>query len=355
MPKQSATTVGGRRVHGDQEARDEAEHEQVLHELRVRPEDGEHPAHVVVARDRLRTRAPHERDREEDVDDEREERRGAERKVGVAHGVLVLGREGRAHSTPQADQHMSHSQTSASWRPPHGRPGLFRLFWRLSVSNDSADERVDHHHEERDHQQCAGDVSERDADACPEDVEEPHGEDQADGDGSGKTELGQPEDGEVPVAGEVAAAGLAGEPGALDDRADEEPVDREDHGPADPVAEGRDRADERRVLPPGLVRVEREPSGLRREHRRELGVDRVDEHGDDRGDSPQERGAPAAEIPDRVPERAEQEPGVRQRDDEAVVPAKGLQELAFLDYCNRHSRTSVSLSGSLRHRAAART
>ena len=40
--------------------------------------------------------------------------------------------------------------------------------------------------------------------------------------------------------------------------------------------------------------------------------------------------------PDRVPERAQQEAGVREGDDETVVPAKRLEELTFLYYCCRH-------------------
>ena len=55
-------------------------------------------------------------------------------------------------------------------------------------------------------------------------------------------------------------------------------------------------------------------------------------------DAPQERRAPAAEITDRVRQRAEQEARVRERDHEAVVPAKRLEELLFLDYCCRHNQ-----------------
>ena len=61
----------------------------------------------------------------------------------------------------------------------------------------------------------------------------------------------------------------------------------------------------------------------------------------DGGDPPQERGAPAAEVADRVAERAEQEARIRQGDDEPVVPAKRLEELSFLDYCFSHSQPPV--------------
>ena len=94
--------------------------------------------------------------------------------------------------------------------------------------------------------------------------------------------------------------------------------------------------DERRVLPPRLVGVQRQAARLLGEHGRELGVDGVDEDGDDGGDAPQHRCAPATEIADREAERAEQEARIRERDHEAVVPAKRLEELLFLDYCCRH-------------------
>ena len=75
------------------------------------------------------------------------------------------------------------------------------------------------------------------------------------------------------------------EPLGLDQRAGDEPVDREDDRPADPVAERGQRPDERQVLAPRLVRVERDAARLVREHRRQLGVDVVLERAEARSRS----------------------------------------------------------------------
>ena len=82
--------------------------------------------------------------------------------------------------------------------------------------------------------------------------------------------------------------------------------------------------------------VQRQAARLLGEHGRELGVDGVDEDGDDGRDAPQHRCAPATEIADGEAERAEQKARVRECDHEAVVPTKRLEELLFLDYCCRH-------------------
>ena len=83
----------------------------------------------------------------------------------VADRVLVLGRKGRTDVDPQADQHISQSQTSASCRPPQARPGVVQLVRQVGAVEAAVQERQDHHHEQRHHQQDAGDVAERDADA----------------------------------------------------------------------------------------------------------------------------------------------------------------------------------------------
>ena len=47
---------------------------------------------------------------------------------------LYSGAKVAQTSTPQADQHISQSQTSASWRPPHASPESPSLFVRLALS-----------------------------------------------------------------------------------------------------------------------------------------------------------------------------------------------------------------------------
>ena len=58
--------------------------------------------------------------------------------------------------------------------------------------------------------------------------------------------------------------------------------------------------------------------------------------------SPEERRAPAAEVADRAAERAEHEARIREADDEPVVPAKRLEELAFLDHRARIGSLSAT-------------
>ena len=134
---------------------------------------------------------------------------------------------------------------------------------------------------------------------------------------------------EVPVV-ERRPERLAREVRTREDLADEHAVEREDDRPADPVPERGDWADEGRVLPPALVRVERH-TVLVREHGRELLVERHDQDRDECRDAPEQRCSPTTEVADGVAERADQEARVRKGDDEPVVPTKCLQELSILD------------------------
>ena len=122
--------------------------------------------------------------------------------------------------------------------------------------------------------------------------------------------------------------GRVGEPLGLDQGPDDEPVDRQHARPGEPVAEGRDRADEGEVLAPRLVGEERDAAGLVREHRRQLGVDVVLQRAEADRDRPEDEGAGRAQRPDRGPERGDQEPRVGERDDEAVPPRHRLEKLA---------------------------
>src|SRR5207253_6691308 len=108
--------------------------------------------------------------------------------------------------------------------------------------------------------------------------------------------------------------------------ADQLAEDREDHRPADPVAERRDRPDQREVPAPPLVRVQRDTTGLLREHRGSLGIDPVREEPDGRRDPPKAHRSPAAEGADREAEGADQEAGNTERNDESVVPAERLEK-----------------------------
>ena len=177
-----ATAVRRRGVHGDQEARDETDDEQVLHELGVRPEDREHPADVVVARDRLLARPADERDRQQDVDEEREERRRAQGELRVADGVLVLGGERRADVDPPGRPAHQPQPDQGELEPTPGQPVVVELVDEVVAVESPPYERPDHHDEQRDHQQRAGQVAERHADARAVHVEEPDGEDQPDRD-----------------------------------------------------------------------------------------------------------------------------------------------------------------------------
>jgi hypothetical protein len=126
----------------------------------------------------------------------------------------------------------------------------------------------------------------------------------------------------------------------LQQDAGDEAVDRQDDRPADPVAERRDRADQGQVLPPGLVRVQRDAAGLVREHARELRVDVVLQCAQADRDRPEQEGAGRAESADRAAERRDEERRVRKRDHEAVPPRHGLEELSLLDLGCSHCFSS---------------
>ena len=189
-------------------------------------------------------------------------------------------------------------------------------------------ERQQREAEEREHEQDAGEVVECHGYPRAEDVEEPDTEDQADGDQVLEPDMDEP-GAEIPVVQLGAAEGvgsvrLVREPGGLGDVAHEQPEERQHDRPADPVAERRDGPHERRVLLPALVRVDRQATGLVREHGGELGVDDRDREDDGRRDSPDHHRAPAAHVQDRPAERSQQEAGIREADHEPVVPAQRL-------------------------------
>ena len=117
-------------------------------------------------------------------------------------------------------------------------------------------------------------------------------------------------------------------------------VERQDDRPAEPVADGRDRADERRVALPRLVGVHGDAAGEPREHRRHLGVDVVVQAADHHGDAPDDDRAPAAQREHGQAERREQEARIRERDDEAVVPASWPGEAL----APRHAAVATGIS-----------
>ena len=345
-PVQRARAVRGRRVHRDDEARDDHDHEEVRQRRRAgerlqRPD-------VVERGDRLLADAADEAERQERVDDEGEDARRAQRELRVVDRVLVLGRERRARvHAPRGPGH----DPEPDEREPDDLPGRDRgrLLARagrpverspgeVGAVEVAVQERQDHEHEERDHEQRAREVAEPDGDANAAEVEEPDGEDQPDRDQVRQADLG--------IAGREVALALGAaeeraperlvrEPGGRDDLPAEDAEEREHDRPREPVAERRDRADEREVLAPALVRVEREAARLVREHGRHLGVERHDEEGEPGRDPPEQHGAPPADVSDRVAERSEQEARRRECDHEAVVPAELLEEMSFLD--NRFS------------------
>ena len=144
----------------------------------------------------------------------------------------------------------------------------------------------------------------------------------------------------------VERPGLAGKPLGLDEVADRRAEDRQHARPGEPVAERRNRPDEREVLAPPLVCVQGDAARLVREHGRELGVDPVHEHGDQGREGPQGQRAPGADAPDRVPERGEQRAGNRHGDDEAVVPGKYLAKLPLLTRALSHRSPPCPVVGS---------
>ncbi len=255
-------------------------------------------------------------------------------------------------STPPADQIISQIQTRRKLPTTPGEASVVQLVGQVVGREVAVQEREHHEAEERDHEQDPGEVAEGHAHAGAEDVEEPDSQDQADGD-----QVRQPD---VHCAGaEVALTGgaperlrserLVREPRGLGDLATEKSEEGEDDRPPDPVTEGRDRADEGRVLAPPFVRVEREAPRLVREHRRELRVQHHDGHDHCCGDRPEEHRPPAAHVADRVTEGSEEEARIRERDHKSVVPAERLDEMPFLDDCLGHEdllvRRVVSYDG----------
>jgi hypothetical protein len=88
------------------------------------------------------------------------------------------------------------------------------------------------------------------------------------------------------------------------------------------------------------LREERDAAGLVLEHRRQLGVDVVLESADQDGDRPQHDGASGPERADRGAERRDEKARIGERDDEAVPPGHGLEELPFLYVSSRHASPS---------------
>ncbi len=141
----------------------------------------------------------------------------------------------------------------------------------------------------------------------------------------------------------VDGPGLAGGPLRLHEVADRRSEDRQHARPGEPVPERRDRADEREVLAPALVRIQRDSPRLVGEHRRQLGVDPVHEHADEARAGPQGEGAPGADASDRVAEPREQRSGDDHRENETVVPAQCLPKFRLLDRRLSHGSLLLSL------------
>ena len=126
--------VGRRRVHRDEEARDEADDEEVREARRSRQDRVIIAPGVVVASTTSFAPAPPTKpDRQEDVDDHREQGGRAERELRVAHRVLVLRRErgtdvdppGRPAHQPEPDER----ELEAAPREPRVTE-LVRRGWR---------------------------------------------------------------------------------------------------------------------------------------------------------------------------------------------------------------------------------
>ena len=236
----------------------------------------------------------------------------------------VLGRERRHHLDPvrrpaHEVQPRDHQGQPAAGADQRGH---------VRAAPVAGDVRQEHQREGRDEQQPAGDVAEPHRRTHAEHVERPHQHDEADPDQDGQREV------------EARARGRprhVGEPLRLDERAGDQAVDGEHHRPADPVAEGGQRADQREVLAPRLVRVERDAAGHAREHARQLGVDVVLQRPEDDRDRPQDAGAGGAEGADGTTEPRDEEARVGERDHEAVPPRHRLQELPLLDLRNCHA------------------
>ena len=318
-----APAVGGRGVHREHEAQEqEDEHdaaEPASDELVERTGE-ELPLRALLV-DEVGADRARDAQRQDHVDEEREARGRAERERRIALRVVVLGRKARADLDPvrrpahqeQPDERDPQAAPLAADVPRHVRA--------VVIPGQEGDE---HEHDERHHQQRARDVAEPEGGLHAEDVEDPDRHDQADCDHVREPEV-------VAADREVDVARRAREPLGHDEIADQLAEDREDDRPADPVPERRDRADQREVPAPALVRVERDAARLLREHRRSFGVDPVREQPDRRRDAPQAHRSPASEGADGVTEGANQEAGIAKSDDESVVPAKRLEQLSLLD------------------------
>ena len=335
-----------RRVHREDEARQMTTTKKLR---RSRPNELVQRPDVVEGLDGLGTDSACESDRHERVDHEDEDRRRQQGLSRVVDGVLVLGREGRGRFGRGRPDHDPDPDQRELQAPP-GETGVAELEGEVGGVEVAVEERQEREAEERDHQQGAGQIVERNGDPRAEDVEGPDAEDQPDGDQVLEPDV-HAAGREVAVVDLRAAEGvravrLVWEPRGLGDVAGEQAEERQHDRPADPVAECRHGPDERRVLPPALVRVDRDAARLLREHRGELRVEDDDRDDDDRRDSPDQRRAPATEVEHRPAERAEQEARIREANHEAVVPAQSLEEVSLLDCRNCHSTPPCSLCES---------
>ena len=322
---QRPAAVGRGRVHGQHQA-GEQQHQRDAAE--GGPEEGlerfdvERPVGGGGVR---RARHAAQPEREEHVDQQRERRRRAQRQRGVPLGVVVLGREAGADLDAVCGP--AHDEQ------PHDRDGDAAVPGHVGVDDVGAVPVArqvghDHEHGQGDHQQDPGHVGHHQRRPDAEDVEQPHHDDEPDAD-----QLREPD---VDRSGaEVARRGATQlrvrEPLGGDQAADQVAEDRQHDRPPDPVAERRDRAEQREIAPPSLVGVQRDAAGLVGEHRGRLGVDPVLQQADGGGDPPQDHRAERADAPEREPERAEQESRVAQGDDEPVIPGHRLEQVAFLD------------------------
>ena len=319
---EGAASVGRRRVHREDQARDQADHgepaERGAGDL-LQSRDVE--AAVVADRSHHAAQA----ERQEEVDEQREHGHALQRLGGVPLRVVVLGREARAHLDPV--------RGPAHDEEPHQRdPEVAEAarvvevleVRRLPVPGEVGEDDEDR---ERNHQQRSGHVPHRQRWLDPEHVEEPDPDDHDDRDRLRQPEVREPE---VEV-GVVHAVARLREPLGDDEGSHDVPDEREHDGPADPIPERRDRTEEVETRPPALVRVEGDPAGLVGEHRGGLRVDEVLQQPDGRGDPPEEDRSPRPDRGEREAERPQEERRLAQADDESVVPVERLEEMAFLD------------------------
>ena len=160
--------------------------------------------------------------------------------------------------------------------------------------------RQEHERRRGQDQRGPGDVAQPHRRPDAVDVEEPDGDDAADAD----------VDGQVPleVAHVLGKRGVR-EPLGLHQRADDVAVDGEHARPGEPVAERRDRPDQRRGTSAKPRARTGRSAGRVREHRRHLGVDVVLERPEEDRDRPQDESAGGAESTDRAPSAAMRKPG----------------------------------------------